>query len=133
MCFARLETNIQCGHNKIVITEECQFGATDQKNNCSGQVLVVEHESYITKPRLCVHCYRRKEHDICLGYQRAINDLESAIRETRAKISNETNRSSLDRLKATATRMEVDRGDLVDERYEALNAFRIEQGVWGDG
>ncbi|KAL9613351.1 MAG: hypothetical protein Q9167_002112 [Letrouitia subvulpina] len=144
MCFARLETNIQCGHNKVVITEECQFGATEEKDNCSGPILTIEHRNFITRPRLCVRCYRRKEHDICFTYKQAIDKLDSAIQRTRAKISvesvlqqaknsSERDSTNLDRLKAYASKMEVERGDLADARYEALNDFRNEQGVWGDG
>ncbi len=38
-----------------------------------------------------------------------------------------------EQMKAERSRLEVQRGELIDSRIAELEEFRIQQGVWGDG
>ncbi|KAL8875207.1 MAG: hypothetical protein Q9198_006399 [Flavoplaca austrocitrina] len=37
-----------------------------------------------------------------------------------------------EQLQKERSRLEVKRGELIDSRYDELEEFRIQQGVWGD-
>ena len=96
-------------------------------------MLVIDRFTLVTAPRVCMHCYRRKEEDICARYKQAIEHVELGIMEMKADIRNESDFAIRNRLEEILSTFETERGDLVDERYAELNSFRCEQGVWGDG
>lgn len=131
MCFGPCTTYAKCGHQKFEIRDECQAGPNSH-GQCSKNVFTVTRHLWSQTPSLCVNCYRRHVDDVIARYKRQIAEKEQSIARLTQYLGKCTP-AEHEAVKSAISRIEFDRGELIDGRYAELEEFRIQQGVWADG
>ncbi|KAI4137267.1 MAG: hypothetical protein L6R39_007374 [Caloplaca ligustica] len=132
MCFGPCIKYSQCGHHKHSIESPCHHGV-NANGECKKGSFGITRNRRSTTPSLCVNCYRRHVDDVIARYKQKIQDLDGSIKYL-TEAMNMRNLPGRKRwLEETVSEQEVERGELIDKRYEELEEFRIQQGVWGDG
>ncbi|KAL8710261.1 MAG: hypothetical protein Q9225_007323 [Loekoesia sp. 1 TL-2023] len=132
MCYGPCTTYVGCGHQMLQIEAECQFGR-GQRGDCSRGVFTVTRGRTSSTPSLCVHCYRRHVDDVIARYKRRIQRVDEKIEILTQKLHECTDAAERETMKSSISSKEVYRGELIDGRYDELEEFRVQQGVWGDG
>ncbi|KAI4142010.1 MAG: hypothetical protein LQ341_003345 [Variospora aurantia] len=135
MCYGPLTTYQKCGHHKYTIESPCDAGR-DKYGKCRRSINTATRALVSSTPSLCVNCYRRHVDDMIARYRRLIRRLDQEIFGLTQAIDHDQVGGDPARtadLVETRSQLEVDRGELVDEKIAKLEQFRVDQGVWGDG
>ena len=83
-------------------------------------------------PSLCVYCYRRHVDDVITRYTRGIYRVDQKIDFLTQELQERTDPAEREKIERGISRQEIKRGELIDGRYDELEEFRVQQGVFGD-
>ncbi|KAL8912512.1 MAG: hypothetical protein Q9172_007493 [Xanthocarpia lactea] len=131
MCVGSCTTYTQCGHNKFQTEDHCPGGINAQ-GNCIRGLYVIAWQKWSDTPSLCVNCYRRHVDDVIARYRQKIAEVDKDIGNHTWEMRAAPNDAARESIKAQRSKLEFKRGELIDSRYDELEEFRIQQGVWGD-
>ncbi|KAI4188352.1 MAG: hypothetical protein LQ346_005329 [Caloplaca aetnensis] len=132
MCFGQCIIYAKCNHHKHNVESPCNAGLNAQRNCIAGRWTTTRRRTS-DKPSLCVNCYRRHVDDIIALYRQKIKRCDQAIAGITEVLETAHDSRGNRELEEAMSDLEIQRGDFIDERYEKLEEFRIQQGVWGDG
>lgn len=131
MCVGSCTTYIRCGHHKLQTEAICP-GGVNAEGNCANGVLAIAWQKWSNTPSLCVNCYRRHVDDVIARHKKMIAAVDEDIGILVWKLRAVADDATREQMKLERSRLEVKRGELIDSRYDELEEFRIQQGVWGD-
>ncbi|KAL8788997.1 MAG: hypothetical protein Q9213_001406 [Squamulea squamosa] len=103
------------------------------KGNCNIGQLGIAWQKWSETPSVCVNCYRRHVDDVIARYKKKIAKVDEEIGTHTWKMRAAPDNAAREKMRAQRFSLEVKRGELIDSRYDELEEFRIQQGVWGDG
>ncbi|KAL8925697.1 MAG: hypothetical protein Q9208_003380 [Pyrenodesmia sp. 3 TL-2023] len=132
MCFGPCIKYAKCNHHKHDVESPCNVGP-DAQGNCIAGRWTATRRRTSDKPSLCVNCYRRHVDDVIARYRRMIKRVDEEIAGLTEAIEMAGDSRGNRELEEALSDLENQRGDFIDERYEVLEEFRVQQGVWCDG
>ncbi|KAL9034499.1 MAG: hypothetical protein Q9180_005371 [Flavoplaca navasiana] len=131
MCVGSCTTYTKCGHNKYQTEATCP-GGMNPEGNCVHGIFAIAWQRWSYTPNLCVNCYRRHVDDVIARHKKMIAAVDEEIRVLIWKRRAVSDDATREQMQKERSRLEVKRGELIDSRYDELEEFRIQQGVWGD-
>ncbi|KAL8668921.1 MAG: hypothetical protein Q9168_006463 [Polycauliona sp. 1 TL-2023] len=139
MCIISCTTYTKCGHHKTQTEAVCPAGQTVQGTGqnlqgvCNNGMMHCAWNRFSDAPSLCVNCYRRHVDHVIARYKQMIAAIDGDIRTLVWKLRAVNDDDTRKRMQTERSEMEVRRGEMIDDRYEELERFRVAQKVWGDG
>ena len=132
MCHVIYHTHNKCKHDKKVeIIASC--GNIEEGTCIHVPILYV----FINSPSLCVSCFREEEAKIDAVYNEIAERIRGRIAEREAVVAAHPDRRiqvrTMGIVDLHVKRLEYALAKEKELRDEKIQAFRNEQGVWGDG